>query len=211
MDLQRLCRQISGSESKESKTRKQLSPVVPLLKPSAEQLLLILIRPPPGRRAVRNGARPDTDIWPCRHYRNANIGGRKSKDLVTQSCRYETARGDALSTSSATRSARLAARNDPQEIALFWPGNFPTRPNIVDSDSPMCATRTRRKCGETRRQGGGGERKLSPWFGGEEGRVGRVTIAGVSDSRWTRRGHRLSKRTAWRGVEYFEGGRDFHS
>ena len=88
----------------------------------------------------------------------------------------------------------LCCRGSFPEIALFWPSNFPTLPNIVHSDSPMCATRTRRKYDETRRQGGGGERKLSPWFGGEEGLVGRVTIAGVSDSRWTRRGHLLKKK-----------------
>ena len=77
MDLQRLCRQISCSESRRSKAGKQPSPVVP------EILLLVQGRRPPGPYAVRNGTRPDTDVWLCPTLQNRqHKAGGKSKDLV---------------------------------------------------------------------------------------------------------------------------------
>ena len=77
MDLQRLCRQISCSESRRSKAGKQPSPVVP------EILLLVQGRRPPGPWAVRNGTWPDTDVWLCPTLQNRqHKTGGKSKDLV---------------------------------------------------------------------------------------------------------------------------------
>ena len=61
----------------------------------------------------------------AQHYRTANT--KQEENQKTSWCRCETARGDALSTSSATLVARRAGEKQPTEIALFWPGSFPCR------------------------------------------------------------------------------------
>ena len=62
------------------------------------------------------------------------------------------------------RSPRVSlARNNPQRLPYFGRAAFRFAPNIVDSDSPIRGTNTRRDTVETRRQGGrGGSGRRTP-------------------------------------------------
>ena len=97
----------------------------------------------------------------AQHYRTANT--KQEENQKTSWCRYETARGDALSASSAMLAARRPGEKQPTETALFWPGSFPCRAQYcrqrLTNTWDEHKTRHRRNSQAGNRSGGGSDRR----------------------------------------------------